>query len=293
MPGTHHIGLQFSGTKKVTKMFPFQRLFPNSIFVLTFGVLSLGGQVTPQPAPGAKASKSGDWTIRAVVFSVGRLTVTNDSRVEIFVSNELHTKARRVAEGSDPDWSPDGSKIVFAAICDRGSKSEIYTVNSDGSGKKQLTQKKGGSGAGEPAWSPDGKKIAFTTFGTDSPPAGIYVMDEDGSNGRFATEGLSPRWSPDGHRLVFYRVSKSHRDRSSIWVANSDGTAANRLRTKTRCRGCRDGHRTARLYSRQIATVGLPSTLQTQMVAIFNGSYTQRILISYHHRFHLTVNNWL
>jgi len=167
--------------------------------------------------------KSGAWSIRAIAFSAGRLTATNDARVDIFVSDDLHKKATRIVEGFDPDWSPNGSRIVFANG-DRGRKSEIYTVNLDGSAKRQLTQEKGGTGACMPAWSPDRKTIAFAITGPDLHKAGIYVMGEDGSNVQFVTEGLGPGWSPDGHRLVFYRLSKSRRDRSSIWVANADGT---------------------------------------------------------------------
>lgn len=85
-------------------------------------------------------------------------------------------------------------------------------------------------------WSPDGKRIAFTIFRTDGTD-GIYVMDEDGANPQFVTEGLDPQWSPDSRRLAFCRGPfpvlqslprgpKNHRDKSSIWVVNLDGTAA-------------------------------------------------------------------
>ena len=38
----------------------------------------------------------------------------------------------------DPDWSPDGTRIAFESYLD--GKSEVYVVNSDGSGLTRLTK---------------------------------------------------------------------------------------------------------------------------------------------------------
>ena len=55
-------------------------------------------------------------------------------------------------KGSDysPDWSPDGTQIIFAS--DRDGNWEIYVMNADGSGAWNVTQ-----AAGEdqyPGWRP-------------------------------------------------------------------------------------------------------------------------------------------
>jgi Tol biopolymer transport system component len=187
---------------------------------------------------GPDGIRSGTWIIRAAAFTVGRLTVTNDSRAEIFVADEQHKKPIRLTEGLHPDWSPDGDRIVFDAVGDHGGKNEIYVINSDGSGRKQLTIRKGGTGGSAPVWSPDGKKIVFTISQRIGSAAEIYVMDQDGLNLHSVTEGSGPQWSLDGHRLTFNRASKSHEDKSSIWVSGVDGSDAKPITEETSAACC-------------------------------------------------------
>jgi len=106
----------------------------------------------------------------------------------------------------DLAWSPDGSKIVFASGKDRSNGYyQIYTVESDGSNLKKLTNTVKSSNQG-PIWSPDGKEIAFISNGQ------VYVMD---ANGLLDNEGLEPTkitegviynekltWLPDGKRIA-------------------------------------------------------------------------------------------
>jgi len=111
-----------------------------------------------------------------------------------------------------PSWSPDGKQLVFTGYV--GGWSDLFTVNVDGSGLKQLTADR--YAELHPAWSPDGKTIAFTTDrgpGTDFDllragnfRIGVYdlasgdvrVLDhmDHGKN-------INPAWSPDGKSLVF------------------------------------------------------------------------------------------
>jgi len=57
--------------------------------------------------------------------------------------------------GASPAWSPDGSRIAFVA------NGDIYTVLSDGSDVRRLTDNE--SNQGNPVWSPDGSRIAFVS----------------------------------------------------------------------------------------------------------------------------------
>jgi TolB protein len=71
---------------------------------------------------------------------------------------------------------------------------EIYAVNLDGSGLKQLTNNSAIDGL--PAWSPNGKTLAFVS--NQGGPWAVWAMAPDGSNRRklfdLGGDGLAVNW---------------------------------------------------------------------------------------------------
>ena len=66
---------------------------------------------------------------------------------------------RRLHEGKDPSWSPDGTRLAFAS--DISGNYDLWLMDWDGSNLTQLTSSP--DNEFEPTWSPDGRWIAFTS----------------------------------------------------------------------------------------------------------------------------------
>ena len=114
---------------------------------------------------------------------------------------------------------PATDKIVF--VSNRDGNSEIYIMNSDGSGQMNLTRHRGNDYS--PVWAPTGKQILFTSDRAGK-ISDLYVMDSDGRRVRRVfvkkVERRHPTWSPDGEQIAYYRVD---RGMVAIYTASIDG----------------------------------------------------------------------
>jgi Tol biopolymer transport system component len=110
-------------------------------------------------------------------------------------------------------------KIVFQS--QRGSDTEIYVMNPDGTSQLPLTSSPYFDG--EPALSPGGDKIAFSSYRDGN--SEIYIMNTNGAGQTNLTNNPAfdghPSFSPDGDRIVFASMRNNH---FGIWVMNIDGS---------------------------------------------------------------------
>jgi serine/threonine protein kinase/Tol biopolymer transport system component len=107
--------------------------------------------------------------------------------------------------GIQPQWSPDGKQIAFAAKVP-GKPSHIYIVSADGGALAEVSH--GERDENVPAWSRDGDSLFFGNFPSDSvegPASAIYRLSlktkqlttVNGSQGMWL-----PRLSPDDNYIV-------------------------------------------------------------------------------------------
>jgi serine/threonine protein kinase len=147
---------------------------------------------------------------------------------QIWLMHSDGTQAHQLSQQKDgacqPNWAPDGKRLIFITPCERGKRityplANLYTINTDGSGLTRLPSAL--EGDFDPAWSPDGKKIAFTSLRDGAPQIYLLYLTENRlvriSDMNYADR--QPAWSPDGSLLAFVRDRTS----SQIWITSIDG----------------------------------------------------------------------
>ncbi len=123
-------------------------------------------------------------------------------------------------------WSPTGRQIAFAATNFRAHEdSNLYVVQADGNGLRQLTH--GLLGVGDMTWSPDGQWIAFTGWLRGTPAA--FAVRVTGTGLHPILAGFSVRslaWGPGG-LLAFSgtppAASPRWRGKQGVWTASVNG----------------------------------------------------------------------
>ncbi|MBI5670058.1 MAG: PD40 domain-containing protein [Chloroflexi bacterium] len=119
------------------------------------------------------------------------------------VTGEITQLTHRRGLDHSPQFSPDGTKILYAAEVTT-NQSEIFVMDSDGSNVQQLSHLPSDNSMSA-SWSPDGNQIAFASDYNGN--FDIYVMDANGENPRQLTldraRDLAPSWLPSGLSIRF------------------------------------------------------------------------------------------
>jgi dipeptidyl aminopeptidase/acylaminoacyl peptidase len=134
-----------------------------------------------------------------------------------------------------PQWSWDEEKIAFDAFPEgRLGRAQIFVMDRDGGGVRQLTsESQGQNGARSASWSPNNIKIVYVSD-RESFSWDIWVMNAEGSGQQNLTKGRvkfpnGPRFSPDGRRIMFSaNDNEPAGDRrggpdSELWIMDRDG----------------------------------------------------------------------
>ncbi|MES2522850.1 MAG: hypothetical protein V4617_09150 [Gemmatimonadota bacterium] len=174
----------------------------------------------------------GVYTAEGVLSPDGKRIVFTSLKggdLDIYTMNVDGTDVRQLTTtpGYDggPWWSPDGTKIVYRAWHPtdtaelrayrellgqrmiRPNRMELFVMNADGSGQKQITSL-GGANFG-PSWTPDGRRIIFSSNHKNprSRNFDLYLVGLDGTGLTQVTTNPEfdgfPMFSPDGQKLIW------------------------------------------------------------------------------------------
>jgi dipeptidyl aminopeptidase/acylaminoacyl peptidase len=119
---------------------------------------------------------------------------------EVWIANTRTGAVARIAEGSEPFFSPHGERVIFSR------EDRLWSAPTGGGPARKLFEIRGE--VGSPTWSPDGSELAFVSGRVDH--SFIAVYETRSARIRFiqpsVDRDIEPRWSPDGKSIAFIRL---------------------------------------------------------------------------------------
>lgn len=126
-----------------------------------------------------------------------------------------------------PNPTPLGGSRLIAYASESSGQPQIFVINSDGTGNRQVTDL--ADGACQPDWSPDGLRLVFISPCKDNlnyyPTSGLFIINRDGSGllplPKESGGDFDPDWSPDGSKIAFASTRGS--GRPQIYIIDLQG----------------------------------------------------------------------
>ncbi|SIT93618.1 carboxypeptidase-like regulatory domain-containing protein [Pontibacter indicus] len=170
------------------------------------------------------------WSFTTYAMPVTRYVFARavDGNYDIYSSDGTSANVFRLTSSFGREWWPVISPIrdLIAYSSNIGTDIHIYTMNRDGSNKRQLTTIPvagyHNQGIGF-TWSPDGGQLLYTHY------ENLYLINRNGTGLRLIAKAPANRhfrlidWTASGDKIVVQTIGSNIND-SEIYIMNSDGS---------------------------------------------------------------------
>lgn len=184
--------------------------FPGSNGLIAFGDLNPSARAVMTVAPDGGGLQT---------FAADRQSPSWSPTGKSLLFTDLKNKIRRISSsganekvigaGFDPQFSPDGKRIVFAKkVSKSDNDTAIWIMRSNGKDQERLTKPTGFHSDEAPTFAPNGKRIAFhRELDASQEDSDVFTMTSEGKKLKNLTKtpddtNEDPDYSPDGTTIV-------------------------------------------------------------------------------------------
>ena len=147
---------------------------------------------------------------KAILAFGARFAPTTE--LTLYIATPNGTSIEKLTKGFYPDWSPDGSELVFVVTGLKHTPLGLFDLQTH---TQKVLHPKELPWTTSPVWSPQGDKIAFAKLnaarfnergGLAFQKAALYIVNRDGTGLQQVTNELAaykPTWSPQGNQIIY------------------------------------------------------------------------------------------